>query len=308
MKPPTRLTWILGVAAIGATVVVAFTWALQHVMPAPYSGYLALVVVGFVVTELIRRQPRQRAERMFRIYCRARERGIDEATARERLLRRLYRRAEARQRLAPQVAEAWTGATEKDRASVGVGFLLAREGKALDPAALRDAWDRVRDRFTIPGWEALPREFVHSLRSRLDAEGLEQLDTLIEKYRLFRQRFFRQPSALAVDPAASVADFARLLGSLANRVAKDESGAAERAYRISLRLQPDENLAHAGLALLLEKTGRALEAAQEAKIALGVLDDYARRAGKRPATTEDIYPFKSPVSLREALTRMATSA
>jgi hypothetical protein len=285
--------------------VVALTWTLEHVMPPPYSGYLALVVVAFVVTELIRRQPGQRAERMFRLYCRARERGADEVAARQRLVRRLYRSGHGYQHVTPGVEVAWTGATEKDRVSAGVALLLAREGKTLDLATLGAAWDRVRDRFTIPGWEALPREFVDSLRGRLDVEALGQLSALIEKYGLFRQRFFRQPSALGVDPAASVVDFTRLLTSLANHAERDEPGDAERAYRISLRLRPEANLAHAGLSLLLEKTGRSREAAREARVALDVLDAYAREAGVRSPTTEDIYPFKTPVSLREALSRLA---
>jgi hypothetical protein len=300
-----RLARILAGAAAGATAVVALTWILEHVMPPPYSGYLALVLVGLAVTELIRRRPRQQVERMFRLYCRDRERGLDEATARERLLRRSCRRAAGRQRLASQMEAAWTGAAEKDRASAGVALLLAHEGKTFDSATLAAVWDHVRDRFTIPGWDTLPREFVDRLRSRLDPEALVQLDALMEQHRLFRQRFFRQPSALGADPAASVADFARLLGSLANHIAEKDPGAAECAYRISLRLRPEENLAHAGLAFLLEKTGRSGEAAREASMALGVLDDYARRAGQRPATTEDIHPFKTPASLREALTRVA---
>lgn len=277
-------------------------------MPAPYSGYLALVVVGFVVTELIRRQPRQRAERMFRLYCRARERGVDEVTARERLLGRLYRGAEARRRVTSQVEAGWVGATEKDRLSAAVAIVLAAEGKTLDPAALAGAWDRARDRFTIPGWEALPKEFVESLQLRLEAGDLSQLDALAERYRLFHQRFFRQPSALAIDPGESIVDFARLLASVANHTVKEAPGDAERAYRLSLKLRPAENLAHGGLALLLAETGRTREAAREAALALGVLDALAQRARDRAPATEDIHPFKSPARLREALERVVAGA
>ena len=108
---------------------------------------------------------------------------------------------------------------------------------------------------------------------------------------------------------AAVADFARLLQSAGNRIGKDAPGDAERAYRLSLRLRPDRNLAHAGLALLLDQTGRAGEAAREAALALGVLDDYAQVAGQGPAPAEDIWPFRSPVELRaklEALTKGAS--
>lgn len=305
MKRLGRPARIVGWALTGATAVVGLTWALEHVMPAPYSGYLALVVVGFIVTELIRRQPHQRAERMFRLYCRARERGADEVRARERMLGRLYRGAETRRRITSQVEAAWMGATEKDRVSAGVAVLLACQGKPLHSAALATTWDRVRDRFRIPGWEALPGGFVGELRTRLDAGPQAHLDALVEKYRLFDQRFFRQPSALGV---VSVAEFARLLTSLANRVAKEEPSDAERAYRISLRLCPEVNLAHAGLSFLLETTGRSREAAREAKIALEVLDTFAQRVGELPTTMEDIFPFKSPVSLREALQRVAKHA
>ncbi len=293
---------------MGALAVVALTWVIEHVMPPPYSGYLALVTVALVVTEAIRRQPRQRAERMFRLYCRARESGADEAGARARMLGRLFRRTSTRERVTRPVHEAWTGATERDRVIAGVALLLAREGKALDRAGLGAAWDRARDRFTIPGWELLPAEFVGELRGRLDAEALAQLDALVERYGLFRQRFFRQPSALAAASAASVGDFARLLASLGNRVAKEAPADAERAYRISLRLRPEENLAHAGLALLLEARGRSRQAVEEARLAIEVLDAYARHAGERVATAEDIFPFKSPAALREALHRVAAGA
>jgi hypothetical protein len=46
---------------VGALAVVALTWVIEHVMPPPYSGYLALIVVALVVTEVIRRQPARRA-------------------------------------------------------------------------------------------------------------------------------------------------------------------------------------------------------------------------------------------------------
>lgn len=299
---------ILGIALAGAVVVVLLTWALEHVMPPPYSGFLALVIVALVATETIRRRPKQRAERMLRRYLAARERGADEGAARTRLLARFYRSPEVRQHLAAQMEATWAGASEKERVSAGIAALLASEGRALDIPALAALYDGVRDRFTIPGWEALPREFVDSVRARLPDGDPLHLDALAEKYRLFHQRFFSQPSALAVDPAASVADFARLLASVGNHIAKEAPGDAERAYRLSLKLRPDSNLAHGGLALLLAETGRTREAAREAALALGALDALARQANERAPTTEDIYPFKSPARLREALEHVVAGA
>jgi hypothetical protein len=299
-----RVLGILGIALAGAMIVVLLTWALEHVMPPPYSGFLALVIVAVVATEVIRRRPKQRAERMLRRYLAARERGVDEGTARVRLLARFYRSPEARQRLAAQVEATWVGASEKERVSTGIAALLASEGRPLDATALTALYDGVRDRFAIEGWEALPREFVESLRARLEDGDSRQLDALAQKYRLFHQRFFSQPSALAVDPAAKVADFARLLASVGNHIAKEAPGDAERAYRLSLKLRSTENLAHGGLALLLVETGRTREAAREAALALGVLDALARQARERAPTTEDIHPFKSPARLREALERV----
>lgn len=300
-----RVLGILGVALAGAMLVVGLTWALEHVMPSPYSSLLAVAIVAVTATEVIKRRPRQRAERMLRRYFAARERGADEATARARLMTRLYRNPEVRARCATRAEAAWTGASEKERVSAGLSVLLAGEGRALGAPALAVLYDWLRDRFTIPGWEALPREFVESLRSRLPAGDLSQLDALAERYRLFHQRFFRQPSALAIDPGVSIIDFARLLASVANHTAKEAPGDAERAYRLSLKLRPDENLAHGGLALLLAETGRTREAAREAALALGVLDAFAQRARDR---AEDIYPFKSPVRLREALERVVAGA
>ncbi|MGH7390502.1 MAG: hypothetical protein ACREM3_13750 [Candidatus Rokuibacteriota bacterium] len=290
---------ILGIGLAGAVAVVALTWVLEHVMEPPYSGYLALCAVGLTVTGIIKRQPGQRAVRWFRFYFRARARD-DEAAARERLLAGL----QSRPGLRSAAEAAWRGPTEKERVLAGVAVLLAAEGKRLDAGALSVAYDGVRDKFSIPGWSALPTEFVREVRDRLEERERRHLDALAEKYRLFQQRFFQRPSSLAVDAAASVVDFARLLHSVANRIAKDEPGDAERAYRLSLRLRPDGNLAHAGLALLLERTGRHREAVTEAQTALQVLDHLAERAAERAPATEDIYPFKSPKSLREALERV----
>jgi hypothetical protein len=302
---PARFRRGLGFGLAGGLAVVALTWAIEHVVPPPFSLLLALVLVGLAVTQLIKRQPAERAGRMFRLYFRARERGADERTARERLVGRLHRDTAVRERLARAIETRWTGPAEKDRAMAGIGYLLAHEGRSLSGDLLAAAHDRARDRFTIPGWEALPVEFVTAVRARLDPPQMEQLDRLAEDYRLFHQRFFRAPASLAVDPAGSVADFARLLASLGNRLRADHPGDAERAYRLSLRLRADENLAHAGLALVLEQTGRTREAAGEARAALGVLDALAAGAATRTPRTEDISPFATPKSLREALERVA---
>jgi hypothetical protein len=299
----------LGGLVLGAVAAVAaITWLLEHVMPPPYSGYLAVAIVGIVGTEVFKRQPRQRGLRMFRYYLRARQRGADEPGARSRLLARLYRNEAARARIGGTLEAHWQGASEKERVVGGVAALLAAAGKRLDGETLAGAYDRARDQFRIPGWEALPPEFVSVLRGQLDARERDQLDVLAERYRLFDQKFFRAPSGLAGDTAASVLDFARLLNSMGNQLRKDHPGDAERAYRLSLRLRPHENLAHAGLALLLEQTGRQREAIQEARAGLQVLEGYARRASDQAPSTEDIFPFRSPVSFREALERVVGSA
>lgn len=294
-----------GLAAGLAAAVVALTWVLERIMPPPYSGFLALVLVGLTVTELVRRQPRQRAARLFHVYLRARERGADEATARTRLLARRFRNPARRAQVAREVEARWSGPVEKDRVLGGVEVLLGHEGASIGLDVLATTYDAVRDRFVISGWESLPSGFVRALHARLEPHELTQLDRLSDQYSLLRQRFFRQPTSLGADPAAGVVDFARLLHSLGNRVGKDAPGDAERAYRLSLRLRPTENLAHAGLALLLERTGRLREAVQEARIALEVLDAYAAQAAGRPPTAEDISPFASPKALREALQRVA---
>jgi hypothetical protein len=301
---PIRLVYAVALALAALAAVVALTWALEQAIPPPYSGYLALILVGLAATQAFKRRPEQRARRMFRIYLRARERGADESAARAHLLARLYRDTDTRQRVAREIDAMWAGPSETDRVVDGVAALLARTGKAIDAHRLRTAYDRERDRFTIAGWEGLPKPFVDEVMARLDEPARGQLDGLIAKYALFRQKFFRNPTSLAVDPAASSTDFARLLHSMGNRLAAAEPGDAERAYRLSLRLRPDRNLAHAGLALLLERTGRTREAAIEARLGLGVLDDYARRAAAEEPSTEDISPFRSPTGLREALERV----
>ncbi|HWC04742.1 MAG TPA: hypothetical protein VHF87_18480 [Methylomirabilota bacterium] len=303
-----RLLRIAALAFAFAAVVAGLTWALERVMPPSFSGFLALVLVGLAVTEFLKRQPRQRALRMFRLYLHARERGADEPSARARLLARLCRDPEQRQRLEREIEAAWTGASEKERAVGGIALLLAREKRPIEPALLSDPYDRARDQFTIGGWDALPLEFTQAIRSQLERSELQRLDELVERHRLFQQKFFKRPTSLGLDPARGVVEFARLLQSLGNHLAHETPGDAERAYRLSLRLRPDENLAHAGLALLLDRTGRTREAGQEAKIGLEVLDGYAARAAERNPTTEDISPFRSPASLREALERVAASA
>jgi hypothetical protein len=303
-----RLPRIAALAFAFAGVVAGLTWVLERVMPPAFSGFLALILVGLVVTEVVKRQPRQRALRMFRLYLHSRERGSDEPTARAHLLAWLRRDPDQRRRLEREIEVAWTGASEKERVVGGVGLLLAREKRALELTLLADAYDRARDQFTIGDWDALPLEFTQAIRSQLEGSELQQLDELVERHRLFQQKFFKRPSSLGLDPARGVVEFARLLHSLGNHLAKDTTGDAERAYRLSIRLRPDENLAHAGLALLLDRTGRTREAGQEAKIGIEVLDGYAARATERNPTTEDISPFRSPAVLREALERMAASA
>jgi hypothetical protein len=300
MKNRGSATRVVGIPLAVLAAVVALTWALEHVVPAPYSGYLAAVAVGLVVIQIVKRRPSQRARQAFRIYLKARSRGADEAAARERLIARLAPAGSGRR----DVEAAWAGPSERDRVLAGVAVMMERAAAVLGRDGLRAAYDRERDRFPIPGWEALPPEFVHEVQQRLDDRELQQLDALVARYRIFDQKFFRSPSSLAVDTAASVADFARLLHSLGNHIGKDEPGDAERAYRLSLRLRPDRNLAHGGLALLLERTGRTREAATEAWTALAVLDDYARQPRDGPAPVEDISPFKAVTGLRTELERV----
>jgi hypothetical protein len=290
---------ILGISLVSAAAVVALTWVLEHVMPPPYSGYLALCVVGLTVTTILKQRPAERAARWLRLYFRGRARGGEDA-ARQRLLARVQNRPQ----LCRQVEAAWRGESEKSRVLAGLGVLLAADGKSLEAATLSATYDRVRDKVTIPGWSTLPDEFVREVRGQLEEREWRQLEGLADKYALLQQRFFQRPSSLAADPRASVHDFARLLASVGNRIGKDAPGDAERAYRLSLRLRPDENLAHAGLALLLERMGRDRDAVAEAQTALQVLDALAAVAADRRPATEDIYPFKSPTTLREALERV----
>jgi hypothetical protein len=296
---PSRLA-LIALGTVGA--VLALAWALGRVMPPPYSGYLALVIVGLVAAQLYKRRPAERARRLFRVYLHARQRGADEEGARRRLLERSH---DGR---APGIERVWAGANERDRLIAAVAALLAGRGVALERPALATAFERERDRFTIPGWTLLPPGFVEAVRGPLDERERGHLDALMERYAVFRQRFFARPSTLGVDPGASVVDFARLLHSMGNRLAAEHRGDAERAYRLSLRMRPEGNLAHAGLALLLGSTGRDAEAGREARTALEVLDAYAREASARMPSTEDISPFKSPTSLREALTRLLAPA
>lgn len=301
-----RVWRVLSVGLAFVAGVVLVTWVLEQALPPPYSGYLALVLVGLAAIQIFKHRPVPRAERLFRIYLRARSRGAEEAEARTRLLAQLHRDVEERRRVTAEIEAAWTGRSERERVVGGVGALLARRGIRLETPVLARAWDRMRDRVSISGWAALPPEFVDAVQERLDERERTHLDTLIAAYRLFEQRFFRSPSALGADPAAAVADFARLLASLGNRIGTDHPGDAERAYRLSLDLRSERSLAHAGLALLLERTGRTREAAREARAALGVLDDLARHAGSATPPAEDISPFRSPQKLREALERVAT--
>ena len=287
---------LIALGAVGA--VLTLGWALGHLMPPPYSGYLAFVIVGFVATQLYRRRPAERAGRLFRVYLRARQRGAGEEEAHRQLLEG------ARHRPSVGTEPAWAGASERDRLAAGVAALLAGRGVTLAPAAFAAAFERERDRFTIPGWALLPPGFVERVRGPLDERERGQLDALMEQYGVFRQRFFARPSALGADPEAGAIDFARLLHSMGNRLTKEQPGDAERAYRLSLRMRPADNLAHAGLALLLASTGRDAEAGREARTALDVLDNYAREASERTPSTEDISPFKSPSSLRAALSRL----
>jgi hypothetical protein len=302
---PAGLAWsaLLALAALAA--VVALAWALGYVMPPPFSGYLAAIVVASVATQIYKSQPRQRAARLFRLYLRARERGAGEGDARRALLGGLRRERGERDRVAREVAAVWTGLTESDRLVAGVQALLAHRGCTIEPLELAAAYGRERDRFRIPGWALLPAGFVREVCGRLDELKRRELDALMDRYAVFKQRFFTRPSSLGADPPASAIDFARLLHSMGNRLAREQPRDAECAYRLSLRLRPERNLAHAGLALLLARTGRDAEAIREARTALQVLDGYTRRVQDEQAPSpEDISPFRSPDSLRQALERL----
>jgi hypothetical protein len=302
--PRARLVQIAMQALAGGVAVVALTWALGHFMPPPYSGYLAFIAVTLAAVRLIKRQPAQQARALFRLYLRARERGMTESLARQRVIDRLDRRAGARAGAGRALAGGWTGPAERDRAVGGIRAVMAHRGQALDQGAAGAAFDRERDRFVIPGPDLLPAEFVERVWGQLDRRERDELDALMASYGGFKQRFFSRPASLGVDASTSAADFARLLHSMGNRLAKEHPGDAERAYRLSLRIRPVDNLAHAGLALLLAETGRAADARQEADVALAVLGAYARRGVDSAPTTEDISPFRSPASLREALERL----
>jgi hypothetical protein len=288
----------------GLIAVVVLGWALGHLMPPPFSGYLALILVALTATQIYKSRPAQRAGQLFRFYLRAREHGAGEDEARRRLLARHHDRG-GRPAGAGDVEAAWVGPSERDRLVAGVGALLANRGSMIDPALLAAAYGRERDRLTIPGWALLPPEFVQEVRGRLAERERSQLDALMDRYVVFKQRFFTRPSLLGADPGASATDFARLLHSMGNRLAKEQPGDAERAYRLSLRVRPERNLAHAGLALLLADTGRDDEASRQARTALQVLDAYAQHTAEaQTPSTEDISPFRSPLSLRQALERL----
>jgi hypothetical protein len=290
----------------GVAAVAALAWALGYLMPPPFSGYLALVLVALSATQIYKSRPPQRAGQLFRLYLRARERGAGEEDARRLLLARL--RHPGPPDTAAELEAAWVGSSEGERLVAGVGALLARRGSSIDEAVLTAAYGRERDRFTIQGWALLPPAFVREVLGRLDGRERRQLDALIERYGVFKQRFFARPSSLGADPGAGATDFARLLHSMGNRLAKEQPDDAERAYRLSLRVRPEGNLAHGGLALLLAGAGRVAEARQEAKAALEVLDGYARRAADtQMPSTENISPFRSPDSLRRALEQLLAS-
>ena len=176
---PGRLA-LAALAAVGA--VLALGWALGHVMPPPYSGYLAFVIVGLVATQLYKHRPAERAGRLFRVYLRARQRGAGEEAARGRLLEQ------------GGDAAAWIGDSERERVIAGVAALLGSRGVALEPAELAARFERERDRFTIPGWGLLPAGFARAVRERLDERERGDLDALMERYAVFRQRFFARPS------------------------------------------------------------------------------------------------------------------
>jgi hypothetical protein len=306
VRPPAARPPVALLAAAALAAVAALAWALGAAMPPPLSGVLAVVVVGLVATELLKRQPAQRALRLFHVYLQARERGADEPAARTRLLATFCRDGTRQRQLAPVLEAAWVGESEKDRVLGGVAALLAGEPRPIDPASLAHDYDRARDRFTIPGWEALPREFVAEIRRRLSPAELEQLDRLAETYRLFHQRFFERPVSLGIDPAARVADLARLLLSLGARLHRDGSADAERAYHLSLGLEPGDAVARAGLAVVLDGAGRHREAAREARLALEALTRHP--ASAPPALTPDaLFPFRTPDALRQALERIAAA-
>ena len=123
------------------------------------------------------------------------------------------------------------------------------------------------------GWERVPVEFVEDLKTCLGDVDFESLDELARKYNLFEQNLF-QPETPGLDPENKIFMMSQLFNSLGNKLAQQESlGDAEKAFVVSLKLDPKSNMAHYSLVILYSETGRLAEARIQAKKALEVIDE-----------------------------------
>lgn len=113
-------------------------------------------------------------------------------------------------------------------------------------------------------WGDLPSPFVVALKSRLGQE-FAQLDHLVRRFSIFRQRLFRSRAFREAPVEEQIASLAILLGSLGNQEAQlKRLDVAEWALYLSLRLKEDGNPAHLGLANLLYIRGDLVGARRHA--------------------------------------------
>ncbi len=152
-------------------------------------------------------------------------------------------------------------------------------------------------------WNKLPTTVVAEIKRRLGDDGFYKLDALALKYNIFKQRFFEGMDSLKGDIVLYVEMFGHFLSSMGNQLAEHGHMAdAELAFRLSIKLKPDQNPSHASLAFLLFKDRRYHEAAQQARAALAVLEEFDRQVAElETPPPEDVVPPGGSAELSAAL-------
>ena len=105
--------------------------------------------------------------------------------------------------------------------------------------------------FRCRGWDAVPSALNAEIRARLGPR-FAILDRIAKRHNLLKQRLLHRAEFKEAPLDKQLALFAGLLTITGNRIARrgDSPGDAEAAYHCSLRLMPERNPAHVGLANL----------------------------------------------------------
>lgn len=130
-------------------------------------------------------------------------------------------------------------------------------------------------------WKSVGSTFTKKVRDCLGEGDFAELTDLLRRHKGFNQSFFQ--NVVAQDPEGSVSIFPFFIGSLGNFLVISKKFAdAEKAMRLSLKLQPSDNPIAGSLALLLKMNRNYGEASELARTGLQAIESLKSHKGELP--------------------------